>query len=154
MAKTASRTIITRSARATVALAAKLASGILKSAPQKNAKVIGLVGDLGSGKTTFIQGFIKMLGVKHAVTSPTFLIFRPYFIKKRGFYKTVYHTDLYRIYSFRELKSLGFQEILGNPRNIVLIEWAEKIKSCLPKNTRWIKFTHSKRPNQRIIVLK
>jgi len=142
---------ITRSASETKKLAARLAEQILKSKPQKTAKVIGLVGDLGSGKTTFIQGFIKMLGVKQRITSPTFLIFRPYKIKKRGFYKMVYHTDLYRIHSFKELSSLGFQKILSNPRNVVLIEWAEKIRKLLPKNITWIKFNHGRQIHERII---
>ena len=69
----------TNSAVKTQKLAAKLAKEILKTGPhQKHARVIGLVGDLGAGKTTFTQGFAKALGIKRRMVSPTFLIFRSY----------------------------------------------------------------------------
>ena len=164
--------IITKNARQTKQLAAKLAKRVSKSRRAKTAKVIGLVGDLGSGKTTFIQGFIKTLGVKHAVTSPTFLIFRPYLIKtkrreekrmrgrkrkeKKGkviSYNTVYHVDLYRVRSFKELMPLGFKNILANPRNIVLIEWADIIRHQLPKDTIWIIMRHTSKESHRAIII-
>lgn len=143
--------IITKSARATKLAAAKLAHKIIKFKPGKTASVIGLIGELGAGKTTFIQGFIKMLGVRQRVMSPTFLIFRPYPIKNR-FYSGAYHADLYRIRSFTELEPLGFRKILSNPQNIVLIEWAGKIKRSLPKTTFWINFRHGENQKARIIT--
>ncbi len=112
------------------------------------------MGDLGSGKTTFIQGFLKMLGVKQSVISPTFLIFRPYPLPTDvKHYQTAYHVDLYRIKSAKELEILNFKDIIKDPRNIVLIEWANKIKRSLPKNTIWLRFEHSRKPTERIITI-
>ncbi len=91
--------------------------------------VIALVGELGAGKTTFTQGFARGLGIKDKIISPTFVL-----IRQHG---NFYHIDLYRLNDF---KDLGLEEILSNKNNIVLIEWAEKIKDLLPKNTIWIYF--------------
>ena len=125
------------------------------------ATVIALSGDLGAGKTTFTQGFIKALGVKHHVTSPTFLIVRRYEIPNTEFSKTqhptpktyqnVYHFDLYRIHSARELAPLHFKKIMNDPQNIVLLEWPERIKKSLPKSARWIYFKHGKNIKKRSI---
>jgi len=148
------KTLTLKSARATKALAAWIAKKILRGKPEKNARVIGLVGDLGSGKTTFIQGFIKALGVKTRIVSPTFLIFRPYPLPKRAKnFRMAIHADLYRIHSSKELTKLGFKELLGNPQNIILIEWADKIKKFLPKNTLWIKLEHGNKENIRKIEI-
>lgn len=114
-------------------------------------RVFALVGDLGAGKTTFVQGFAKALGVKNRIVSPTFLIFRNYKLKS-GKYKKFYHVDLYRIESEKELNVLGFKKILNDPKNILLIEWAEKIKKVLPKDTIWVNFTHGRKETERIIA--
>lgn len=146
---------IIKSARETKKLGALIAKTVINSKPGKHAKVFGLIGDLGSGKTTFIQGFIKMFAGKQRVTSPTFLIFKPYAIKKTfKSHRKVYHVDLYRIHSRKDLAILGFKNILKNPHNIVLIEWAGKIKTLLPKNTIWLHFKHGRNRNERIIKTK
>lgn len=105
----------------------------------KGAVVLALRGDLGGGKTTFVQGFAKGLGIKERVLSPTFVIMKKYQIPtaKNG---NLFHIDCYRINSEKDLSSIGFYEILKNPRNIIVIEWAEKIKRILPQNTIWINF--------------
>lgn len=97
--------------------------------------VIALSGELGAGKTTFVQGFAKGLGIKEKIISPTFVLIRQHKIPKTK--KMLYHIDLYRLEDFEEL---GLKELTDNPNNIVLIEWAEKVKSLLPKRTVWIKF--------------
>lgn len=107
------------------------------------ATVVALVGELGAGKTAFAQGFLKALGVKHPVISPTFLIIRNY--------SNFYHIDCYRLKKAEELLALGFKEILANPANIVLIEWPELVKKYLPKDTHWIKIQHGDKKNIRII---
>ena len=112
--------------------------------------VLALTGDLGSGKTTFIQGFIKGLGVKKRITSPTFVIMRTYNLKPKT-YNLIYHIDCYRISKPKELVKLGFKEILQTPKAIILIEWAEKVRKILPKNTIWLEFKHGKKPNERVI---
>lgn len=116
----------------------------------RRAFVIGLLGDLGSGKTTFIQGFARGLGVKHNITSPTFLIIRSYKLKN-SHYKLFYHIDIYRIKKPKELLMLDFKKIVTSPKNIVIIEWVDKIKRLLPFKILFIKLKHSKHKNERII---
>ena len=149
--------LLSKSKFQTQKFSVKLAQKILRPTPPAlRARVIALCGDLGAGKTTFVQGFMKALGVKHHITSPTFLIIRKYEIftplkKNRPHYHHVYHLDLYRIQKPKELLDLGFQKILQEPHAIVLIEWPERVKKLLPKNTVWINFEHGKKEKERII---
>lgn len=106
---------------------------------QKGALVFGLKGDLGVGKTTFLQGFSKGLGIKEKITSPTFVIMKRFSIKK-GKFVNFYHLDCYRIKSSKEMENLEFEKIVSNSKNVVCIEWPEKIKKILPKETVFIKF--------------
>ncbi len=140
----------TNSSKQTKKIAADFAKRFLKKHNKRNALVFALKGDLGSGKTTFVQGFLRSLGVKRRITSPTFVIFKRFKIKDLRF-KNVYHIDCYRIQKPNDLLTLGLKEILENPQNIVLIEWPEIIKRILPKNTIWLKFGHGETVNQRII---
>lgn len=123
---------------------------------RKSARVIALSGDLGAGKTTFVQGFIQGLGIKKKALSPTFIIFHRFAIPKVISHKlkirSLYHVDAYRVKNSKGLAALGFDEILLNPENIVLIEWAENIKKILPKNTSWLRFKHGKRENERSLT--
>lgn len=129
----------------------RLAKSIAKKAKPKKegAFVFGLVGDLGAGKTAFVRSFIRTLGVKERVASPTFLIMRSFNIPK-GSFNRVYHIDAYRIKS-RDLLKLGLRDILKDSENVVLVEWADRVKSVLPKNTKWINFSHGKNKNERHI---
>jgi tRNA threonylcarbamoyladenosine biosynthesis protein TsaE len=106
----------------------------------KAGKVIALSGDLGSGKTTFIQGFAEGLGITNRLVSPTFILMRQYPIQSGK----LYHLDVYRLEknAEEEARDLGLMEILSDPDNIVVIEWAEKIKNILPPNTQWIDFQY------------
>lgn len=151
--------IISKNSSITKKLAAGLAKKILR-APlhKKHAQVVALVGDLGAGKTTFVQGFAKGLGIKNRIVSPTFLIFRNYFIpsslraRAKQSYKNFYHVDAYRIQSPKEFNALNFKSILHSPFNILLIEWADKIKNILPKGTIWVNFSHGRKESERIIT--
>ena len=116
------------------------------SCKNKEAIVINLIGNLGSGKTTFVQGFASGLRIKKKILSPTFVILNKFKTKNRYFY----HIDCYRLESVKEIKDLGFKEIIQNPQNIILIEWGDKIKRMLPKNTVKIKFNIFKK-DKRII---
>jgi len=139
------------SSEETKKLGEKLARIVLRKPLGKTAKVFALTGELGSGKTTFVQGFFRGLGLKRAA-SPTFIIMRRTALKNKKF-KNVFHVDAYRIKKPKELNTLDFGDILKNPRNIVIIEWAEKIKGILPKGSVWLRFRHGKKENEREISL-
>ncbi|MBU1179054.1 tRNA (adenosine(37)-N6)-threonylcarbamoyltransferase complex ATPase subunit type 1 TsaE [Patescibacteria group bacterium] len=127
---------ISRTCGQTGKLAESLAKKIISTRLRKSCEacVIALSGDLGAGKTVFVQGFAKALGIKDKITSPTFVI-----LKK---FKNLVHIDAYRIDNPKEILYLGWEELVNNPENIILVEWAEKVKKILPKNTIWIKFEH------------
>ncbi len=117
----------------------------------KQALIIALYGDLGGGKTTFTQGVAKGLGIERRIISPTFIVLRTYKLKTPHFAKAsrgkqnskrktttknskfLYHIDLYRIENQNDIEGLGIEEILKNPENIVVIEWAERLGDLLPK---------------------
>lgn len=102
--------------------------------------VIGLIGNLGAGKTKFAQGLAKGLGIKRIVNSPTFVIMKVYPIKKEKL-KNFVHIDAYRIKNEQDIASIGAEEYFNREDSIVLIEWADKIKKMLPKKSRFLKFT-------------
>ncbi len=145
--------IITKSSKETQKFAAKFGRQILNIEDNKKALVIGLVGDLGSGKTTFIQGFAKTFGIKEGITSPTFIIERIYKLKTKK-YKRLIHIDAYRIEKAKELDVLGFKELARNPENIILIEWADRVRKILPRNRIEISLEHFKGNKRRIITAK
>lgn len=123
------KTIKTKSAKETQDFAKNFAEEF------KYGGVVALSGDLGAGKTTFAQGFAEGLHITDKITSPTFLIIRQYPIPNRKNF--FYHIDLYRLENI-DLKNSGLEEILGDPSNVVLIEWANKISEDLPKAARKI----------------
>ncbi|MBZ1345120.1 MAG: tRNA (adenosine(37)-N6)-threonylcarbamoyltransferase complex ATPase subunit type 1 TsaE [Candidatus Nealsonbacteria bacterium] len=139
-----------------------LAEEILKTKPKKTALLIGLEGSLGGGKTTFLQGFARGLRIKEKILSPTFIIMRKFEIRpallkglwQNSEFKNFYHIDCYRIEKPKEILDLGFKEIISNPQNIVTIEWAEKIKKVLPRNTIWINFEFIDKNTRKLIIKK
>jgi len=103
---------------------------------QKKAVIIGLKGDLGGGKTTFLQGFAKGLGLKEKITSPTFVIMRKFpILNPKSRFKNFYHIDCYRIKKPKEILDLGLKKIISDPQNIMAFEWADRIKKILPRET-------------------
>lgn len=118
---------------------------------QKKALVIGLEGDLGGGKTTFLQGLAKGLGIKQRITSPTFVIMRRYKVESLSF-KNFYHIDCYRIEGPKELLDLGFKKIISSPQNIVAVEWADRIRKIMPKFVIWINFGLINRNTRKIML--
>lgn len=101
-----------------------------------NSVIISLYGDLGGGKTTFVKGIAKGLGIKKNITSPTFNLIKEY--KIEDLY--LFHFDLYRLKKETEVLNLGFNEYLQMPKSISVIEWADKIESILPFKRLIIKF--------------
>lgn len=121
-----------------------MAEEILKTHIGGRALVLGLEGDLGGGKTTFLQGFAKGLGIKEKILSPTFIIMRRF--------NNFYHFDCYRIQKAKDILDLGFKEIINNPQNIVAIEWADRIKKILPKNVLFLKFGFVGKTSRKITI--
>ena len=91
--------------------------------------VVALSGELGSGKTCFIQGLARGLGVTRAATSPTFVLVNQYAGRV-----PVYHVDAYRTESLTELVDLGLEELLGG-EGVTVVEWADKLLPLLPPDT-------------------
>ncbi len=124
--------IITKNAEDTKELGRKIGSSI------KGGEIFALSGNLGAGKTTFMQGFAEGLGYLGRLTSPTFILMRQYSLHE----KTLFHLDLYRFEKNikDEIDNLGVTDLWGRKENIMVIEWAEKIKEYLPEKTKWINF--------------
>ncbi|MEK7664402.1 MAG: tRNA (adenosine(37)-N6)-threonylcarbamoyltransferase complex ATPase subunit type 1 TsaE [Patescibacteria group bacterium] len=145
--------ITTNSAKETKEIGVALVKQILQQKVSKTAIILSLQGDLGAGKTTFLQGFAKGLGIEEKVLSPTFVILKKFKITEiknqkskikntNQKLKNLYHVDCYRLKNEKDLEVLGFKEIISNPQNIVAIEWPEKIEKILPKEIILIKFQH------------
>jgi tRNA threonylcarbamoyladenosine biosynthesis protein TsaE len=113
-------TFITNSADETIALGAKLAPTL------RNARIVLLHGDLGAGKTTLVKGISEAFqaAAQEDVTSPTFTLIHEY----RGPERTLYHIDLYRIDTERELATLGLDDLGNEDGALLLIEWGEKFE--------------------------
>jgi tRNA threonylcarbamoyladenosine biosynthesis protein TsaE len=114
------------------------------------ATVIGLEGELGAGKTYFAQIFGKVLGVKENMPSPTFIIMKSYNIDPAkagrvgaGFKKLI-HIDAYRLEKDEELLNLGWNDLIEDPENLILIEWPEKVEGIMPKDATRLHFKHER----------
>jgi len=108
------------------------------------AMVIQLEGNLGSGKTTFVKAVAKSLGIQGTVTSPTFVLEKIYKIppenqKETGFQQLI-HIDAYRLGDKEDLSSIGWKEILKDPKNLIFVEWPERIAGAFPDNPTKISF--------------
>lgn len=97
----------------------------------KDQNLILLKGELGAGKTTFAQGILSALEAEGPFTSPTFVIMKKYDLEDKDF-DSVYHFDCYRVGS-NDVSELGWKEIINNPKNLVLLEWPERIFDIIPQ---------------------
>lgn len=131
------RSFITENERETRALGKKIARNL------HGNEIIALVGDLGAGKTQFAKGLAEGLGIKQTITSPTYNIHRRYAYKRNRYLS---HYDMYRLEG-SDLSGLQFDELIGE--DIILIEWADRIKKYLPSTVIWIDIKIKN--NQRII---
>lgn len=102
--------------------------------------VLGLSGDLGAGKTTFVQLLAKEFGVEEQVVSPTYTIMKTYTTNNSTFASLV-HIDAYRIETTEEMRVIGFQQLLKQEKTLVCIEWPEHIQALLPQKTIHLTFT-------------
>ena len=107
----------------------------------RGGEILALIGPLGAGKTTFTKALGKALKIKQKITSPTFVLLQSFPFKLKTKKELwMYHLDLYRTKNFNEVKALGLLEVWGRKDTITLIEWADKIKKYLPKDTKIIRF--------------
>ena len=106
--------------------------------------IISLVGDLGTGKTTFTKGFAKQLGIKDHVTSPTFKLVSEYQTTNY----TLYHIDAYRMDGPIDFLNIGGGEYLTSKNNVTIIEWGDLLKDLLPSRTITVNFTRIISPKE------
>lgn len=119
--------IISNSEKETKKVGKLLGEEILK---EKKPVFLALSGPLGAGKTTFLKGIAAGLGLKKRIFSPTFLIIKEHKLKNK---RKFYHIDCYRLKSYKELKTLDFENILKEKNSVIAIEWPEKVLRYLPK---------------------
>ncbi|MBN1168653.1 tRNA (adenosine(37)-N6)-threonylcarbamoyltransferase complex ATPase subunit type 1 TsaE [Candidatus Woesebacteria bacterium] len=120
---------------------------------EDRALVMTLTGDLGTGKTTFLQGLAEGIGIKQGIISPTYILMRKYNIvldshpnydvrSGKPLLKYFYHMDLYRLEGDvnQQLLELGYEEFVNDPENLIAVEWAEKASGVYPDDLLWLKF--------------
>ena len=112
---------ITTTEKQTIILAQNLAKKL------SGGEVLGLIGDLGAGKTVFTRGLAQGLGIKNNINSPTFVLMKVYPVQQ-GKIKNFVHIDAYRIKNLQDLLAIGIEDYLYQPDSIVVIEWADRIK--------------------------
>jgi tRNA threonylcarbamoyladenosine biosynthesis protein TsaE len=106
-----------------------------------------LTGDLGAGKTTFVQGVARALGVEDHVASPTFTL-----VKEYGGRLDIAHVDIYRLERVQDVVDLGLDE-LGGPDRVLLVEWGDAIQDLLPEDRLRLELTTGSANDHRRIVI-
>ena len=137
------RPFTTQSEEETLRLAERLGKTL------RSGTVVALTGEIGSGKTTFIKGLCRGLGVKarDEVKSPTFVLLHIY----AGRFP-VRHFDLYRLEKEAELDAIGFDEFISDPKTVALVEWADRAPARIPKDSLWIELRITGQHSRRISV--
>ncbi len=144
MGQPAGRVWITRSAAATQALGAALGAAV------EPPFVIALRGDLGAGKTTFVQGLASGLGVRSRVSSPTFVLVNEYV----GAHSVrLMHVDTYRLGAATsvEAAAMGLEELLEDEEAVVAVEWAERVADMLPHDHLEVALDYGAQEDERTI---
>lgn len=103
------------------------------------ATIVAIYGELGAGKTSFVKEMGKYFNIREPIISPTFVIQKVYQVESTAFTALV-HIDAYRLENSEELKSIGWNELIKDSRNLIIIEWPEKISDALPENNWSIGF--------------
>ena len=133
---------------------AKIASDFASKLANNGNKavIVGLYGELGSGKTTFMKYLAESFGVEETIQSPTFVIMRIYKTSPPEVFQNLIHIDAYRIEKENEMINLGWQEIISDPKNLICIEWPERIIGIMPEHIK-IFFEHGGNENERKIKI-
>jgi len=133
-----------------------------RRASSATAAIVGLYGELGSGKTTFMKYLSESFGIKETVQSPTFVIEKIYDLtpspspcegegrREKTFDKLI-HIDAYRIEKEEEMLNLGWQKIISDPQNLICIEWPERIVGIMPPHIK-IFFEHIDENSRKIKI--
>ena len=121
------------------------AFGITLAESLKASDVIGLIGDLGTGKTTLTKYIAEGLGIDETITSPTFTVVKEY----NSCRLPLYHFDVYRLTSGNDLWEIGADDYLYG-KGVSIVEWADLVKDGLPENTKFIYLEYGKGENERI----
>ncbi len=146
---------ISKSEKKTIRFGRKLAKGL------HGGEVIGLMGNLGAGKTVFIKGLAQGLSIKKTITSPSFVLMKLYRIRNKELgIRNFVHVDAYRLKDEKDLIEIGVLDWLGKKDTITVIEWADRVKKILsrrylrdlPKKAIKIKIKFGKKNNERIIT--
>ena len=123
---------------------------------REHACIVGLSGELGAGKTAFIQAVAGILGIKDTVTSPTFVIEKIYALPENTVKKYhlthLIHVDAYRLESGKELEKLGWHDNASHSKNLILLEWPEKVADILPSDMIQLSFRHINETTREITI--
>lgn len=119
----------------------------------KAGDIVALYGDLGAGKTVFVKGIAKGLGIKKRILSPTFVFVRSYPLTANREPLTFCHIDLYRGQSFEDFEALGLDELFSK-NNIVVLEWAQRLKGILPKKRIDVSISKEDEKTRRIEIVR
>jgi tRNA threonylcarbamoyladenosine biosynthesis protein TsaE len=143
--------LVSQSAQDTQMIAAELAARLLAGlAGRSKATIVALRGELGAGKTTFTQGFARALGIIERPKSPTFMLVKQYAIPGTDF--SLWHLDCYRLNGRQDVVALDLRAVFGDPHNLVLIEWPERIGDGLPRDHVDIHMSHQEGDKRAITI--
>ena len=109
---------------------------------------LGLIGDLGAGKTTFTKKICKEYNINENIKSPTFT----YVIEYQSGDVTVYHFDAYRIINSEEIYEIGFEDYIGEENSVVIVEWANNIIDEMPEDTIYVEINHNGESTREVSV--
>jgi tRNA threonylcarbamoyladenosine biosynthesis protein TsaE len=152
---------VSSSVKETHKIAEEFVKEINKNHDLKNALVVVMKGDLGSGKTEFVKGLKKVFGIENNILSPTFVLMKVYMILNLKFgFEKMYHFDLYRLLEgknkekniLESLETLNIYDILKDNTNIVFIEWGENLKMLKKYKPVVIEITNKNNEERKILI--